>query len=141
MDWPSVDLAYHNDASYVDSKRLTMKDTGRTYTATEETLGNTTTLLAGEWKIFSLELTVEQMVEIQSSMYVAFIKTGSYIKTRFADYSNILKASKVEYSPNYGLRTSIDSLDGYTFVIQGAEAGGYEGDRYLGSWVAPDVLG
>ena len=79
------------------------------------------------------------MAEIQDAYFAGFIKAGSSVRTYHKSGSNVLRASKVGYTEKYGKKQSIDSLDGYTFIIQGA-ATGFEGSRYLGSWVASDAM-
>jgi hypothetical protein len=136
--WNNVEFYYGNEGGYLNTNRLTMTKTDRTYTMND--VGDMEYATAGEWAIYELKLTVAQMAEIQDSQYAGFIKADSFVRTKSLSSRNVLRASKVEYSESYGKKTSLDSLDGYTFVIQGFHKGGFEPDSYIGSWLASDLI-
>lgn len=131
--WNGVKMYYGNSTPYTAMNQLELTKTDMTYTVESTDL---TTLSAGEWDVYSLTLTIDQVKEIDSCKYVGFVKAGSYNRTRCTMAYNVLSASSTEYAEKYpNAPQSLESFDGYTFVIQGATNANDELSTYIGSWV------
>jgi hypothetical protein len=142
--WAGNDLELYYASvggGYKTTNRIALTPTDKTYTMEAEKIEGLEYVTAGEWQIYTAELTPAQMSAIQESIYMGFIKKDSFVRTKYTTSKNLLRASKEEYTPAYGSITAIDSLDGYTFVIQGKTSDGFEADSYMGSWVAADAIG
>lgn len=133
--WDNVQFVYGDSSAYTSTTKIDMTKTEKTYTV--ESVEGLTTLQTGEWTIYSLELTAEQMAEIDNSKYCGFKKTDSYVRTRHSTIGNVRRASLTEFENPYPYKyASIEAMDGKLFVIQGYYQSGYEADSYMGSWVA-----
>jgi hypothetical protein len=139
-DWSKneVELYYGPTNAYKDTNRLRMTKTDRTYKMDD--VGDMTYITAGEWVIYELKLTVDQMAELQDSYCMGFIIADSFVRTRCLSSRNILRASTVEFTESYSKKTSLDAIDGYTFLIQSYTKDGTEPCSYTGSWLAPDLV-
>lgn len=130
-----VELYYGTTSKYRATDRIEMTDTGETMTVSVE---DTTldTLASGEWKIYEVQLNLEQVKAIDNSSAVGFIKKGAWNKTSINFYRSILRATKIEGETAYtGVKESIETFDGLTFLISGEYDAQYETSTYLGSWV------
>ncbi len=131
-----VELYYGSTDKYRETERIEMTDTGETMTVSVE---DTTldSVVSGEWKIYEVQLNLEQVKAIDNSSAVGFIKKGSWNKTSINFYRSILRATKIEGETAYtGVKESIETFDGLTFLISGEYDAQYETSTYLGSWVA-----
>lgn len=134
--WSSgVELYYGDTSAYAATNRILMTKTDETIeVAVEDT--SLTSLVSGEWAVYEAKLTLDQVKAIDNSRAVGFIKAGSWNRTTISFYRAITQASKVEEVTAYGIRESIETFDGFTFVINDAYTPAYETTSYLGSWVA-----
>ena len=136
-EWSTgVELYYGNTTSYKDTNRLAMT---KTDISTNVSVSGTklTTLESGYWDVYELTLTAEQIVEIDSSNNVGFIKTGSYNRTSILQTKNICRASRIEGETAYtSAPETIEAFDGMTFIINDMSDAANERTSYLGSWVA-----
>ena len=72
------------------------------------------TLKSGNWDVYSVTLTVDQIKAIDNCQSVGFVKKGSFNRTAYTAYRNICKASKMDGNSTYsGVRESIETFDGY----------------------------
>ena len=130
-----VQLYYSNDTVYTNAARLDMKKLDETTNVTVDS-SKLTTLKSGEWDIYSVTLTVDQIKAIDDSQSVGFVKTGSFNRTSYTAYRNICKASKMEGDSTYsGVRESIETFDGYMFVINSCYTPSSENVTLTGSWI------
>lgn len=136
-DWNTgVDLYYGNTTAYKNTERITMTKTDKTVPVTinSDVLD---TVVSGDWVVYEAELTLEQVKAIDNSDTVGFIKTGSWNRTSTNKYYNITRASKVDTVSKYsGVKESIETFDGLTFVINSEANAAYETSTYLGKWNA-----
>ncbi|MGN0509327.1 MAG: hypothetical protein ACI4GX_08825 [Ruminococcus sp.] len=136
-EWSTgVELYYGNTTSYKDTNRLAMT---KTDISTNVSVSGTklTTLESGYWDVYELTLTAEQIIEIDNSNNVGFIKTGSYNRTSILQTKNICRASRIEGETAYtSAPETIEAFDGFTFVINDMKDAANERTSYLGSWVA-----
>ncbi|MGN0489999.1 hypothetical protein, partial [Ruminococcus sp.] len=136
-DWNTgVELYYGNTAIYTATERLAMTKTDKTVNVSANA-DKIPTLASGDWTVYSLTLTVDQIKAIDNSANVGFVKTGSYNRTSILSYRNIGKASKMDGVTTYnGVKESIETFDGYVFVINDHYPSSSESISYTGSWVA-----
>ena len=130
-----VELYYGNTTKYRDTNRIAMTKTGETVSVAVE--GTTLdTLAAGEWEVYEVQLTLEQVKAIDNAKSVGFIKAGAWNRTSTNFYRSIVRASKIDGVTSYsGISESIETFDGLTFVINGEFDEKYETTTYLGSWI------
>lgn len=135
-DWSTgVELYYGNTAIYTATERLAMTKTNKTVKVSVDA-GKIPTLASGDWTVYSLTLTVEQIKAIDDCANVGFVKTGSYNRTSILSYRNIGKASKMDGVTAYnGVKESIETFDGYVFVINDHYPSSSEPISYTGSWI------
>lgn len=136
-DWSTgAELYYGNTTSYKNTNRLAMTKTNTT-TTVDVAGSKLTTLASGDWDVYELTLTAEQIIEIDNSNNVGFIKTGSYNRTSILQTKNICRASRIYGETAYASAPeTIEAFDGLTFVINGMSDAANERTSYLGSWVA-----
>ncbi|MGN0450334.1 MAG: hypothetical protein ACI4G0_08290 [Ruminococcus sp.] len=136
-DWSTgVELYYGNTAIYTATERLAMTKTDKTVNVSVDA-DKIPTLASGDWTVYSLTLTVDQIKAIDDCANVGFVKTGSYNRTSILSYRNIGKASKMDGVTAYnGVKESIETFDGYVFVINDHYPSSSEPISYTGSWVA-----
>lgn len=136
-DWSTgAELYYGNTTSYKNTNRLAMTKTDTT-TTVDVAGSKLTTLASGDWNVYELTLTAEQIIEIDNSSNVGFIKTGSYNRTSILQTKNICRASRIYGETAYASAPeTIEAFDGLTFVINGMSDAANERTSYLGSWVA-----
>lgn len=135
-DWSKgVELYYGNTAIYTATERLAMTKTNKTVKVSVDA-GKIPTLASGNWTVYSLTLTVDQIKAIDDCANVGFVKTGSYNRTSILSYRNIGKASKMDGVTAYnGVKESIETFDGYVFVINDHYPSSNEPISYTGSWI------
>lgn len=135
-DWSTgVELYYGNTAIYTATERLAMTKTNKTVKVSVDT-GKIPTLASGNWTVYSLTLTVDQIKAIDNSANVGFVKKGSYNRTSILSYRNIGNASKMDGVTAYnGVKESIETFDGYVFVINDHYPSSNEPISYTGSWI------
>ena len=132
--WNGVDLYYSNStSSLTDAKRIAMTKTDKTITCDA---GTTTTLKAGNWTVYEITLTPEQIAEIDTYTSIGFAKSGSdLIKTVMYGKGKSIVYSTTESGKYTTAKSSIKAFDGKTFVISGSfSAAPYENQTYTGFW-------
>lgn len=133
--WNGAELYYGNTTIYTDTQRLKMTKTDKTVTVNIDG-EKLETLSSGDWEVYSLTLNVDQIKAIDNSANVGFINEGSFNRTSILGYRNICKASKMDGVTAYnGVKESIETFDGYVFVIGDHYATSSEGISYTGSWI------
>ena len=94
------------------------------------------TLASGDWDIYSLTLTVDQIKAIDESTAAGFVKKDSFNRTSIFSYRHLGKASSMAGDVKYkGIKQSMETFDGYTFVICDHYPTSDEPISYQGSWV------
>ena len=130
-----VELYYGNTTDSNQTNRLEMTATGKTISV-DLTGTDVKTLTSGDWEVYSLTLDAAQIREIDDCKNVGFIKAGSYNRTSILQTKNICRASKIQDVTDYTSSVeSIETFDGYTFVINDAQNANNERVTYLGSWI------
>lgn len=111
-----VNLYYGNDQkSFKNNTKIAMTKTGDTYKGSK---GKLTTLVSGNWDIYSVTLNAEQINRIDYAKYVGFANNYS----RKTGYANPLQ--KATNSGKYAsVPLSIADYDGKLFVINGSYLG------------------
>ena len=132
--WNGVDLYYSNSTSNLtDAKRIAMTKTNKTLACDA---GSTTTLKAGDWAVYELALTAEQVAEIDTYNSIGFAKQGSnVIKTVMYGKGTSVVYSTATSGEYTTAKSSLAAFDGKTFIISGAYVSGiYENQTYTGYW-------
>lgn len=130
-----VQLYYSNDNVYTKAERIDMKKVNETKKVTVDS-SKLKTLKSGNWDVYSVTLTVDQIKAIDNCQRVGFIKKGSFNRTSYMAYRNICRASKMDGDSTYsGVRESIETFDGYMFVINSCYTPSNENVTLTGSWV------
>lgn len=130
-----VQLYYSNDNVYTNAERIDMKKVNETKKVTVDS-SKLKTLKSGNWDVYSVTLTVDQIKAIDNCQSVGFVKKGSFNRTSYTAYRNICKASKMDGDSTYsGVRESIETFDGYMFVINSCYTPSNENISLTGSWV------
>lgn len=111
-----ANLYYGNDQkSFKNNTKIAMTKTGDTYKGSK---GKLTTLVSGNWDIYSVTLNAEQINRIDYAKYVGFANNYS----RKTGYANPLQ--KATESGKYAsVPLSIADYDGKMFVINGSYLG------------------
>ena len=135
-DWSTgVELYYGSTALYKETSRLEMTKTDATTNVTVDT-SLIPTLASGDWDIYSLTLTVDQIKAIDESTAAGFVKKDSFNRTSIFSYRHLGKASSMAGDVKYrGIKQSMETFDGYTFVICDHYPTSDEPISYQGSWV------
>lgn len=115
-NWSSANLFYGNDQkSLKNNTKVPMTKTGDTYAGDK---GKLTTLVSGDWDIYSVTLNAEQINRIDYAKYVGFVNGYS----RKTGYANPLQ--KATESGKYSdVPLSIADYDGKMFIINGSYLG------------------
>lgn len=130
-----VELYYGTGTTYKDTERFTMTKTEETKAVTVDST-KLATLKSGDWDVYSLTLTVEQIKAIDDCQRIGFIEKDSFNRTSYMGYRNICKASKMEGETTYsGFQESIETYDGYMFIISSCYSAQNENVTLTGSWV------
>ena len=135
-EWSTgVELYYGKTTAYKNTNRIAMTKLDKTV-AVDVAGTNLTTLASGNWDIYSVELTAEQITAIDAANNVGFIKAGSYNRTSILLTKNITRASRIEDVTAYtSAKETIEAFDGFTFVINDMQDAKNERTSYLGSWI------
>ncbi len=130
-----VELYYGSTNKYNETERILMTKTDETVAVSVD--GTTLeSLVSGDWVVYEVQLTLEQVKAIDNANTVGFIKAGSWNRTSTNFYRSIVRASKIDGVTKYnGVKESIETFDGLTFVINGEYDERYETTTYLGSWI------
>ena len=130
-----VELYYGDTTKYKETERIAMYDTGETVAVSVE--GTTLeSVVSGDWKVYEVKLTLEQVKAIDKAKSVGFIEANSWNRTSTNFYRSIVRASKIDGVTKYsGISESIETFDGLTFVLNGEYDARYETTTYLGSWM------
>ena len=135
-DWNNgVELYYGDTSTYTSTNRIPMTKTNETILVSVEGT-SLESVVSGDWAVYEVKLTLDQVKAIDKAKAVGFIKAGSWNKTTISFYRTIAHASKAEDVTAYGVRESIEVFDNFTFVINGYYNPPYETTSYMGSWVA-----
>ena len=126
-----VEFYYGNGGTYTEAAKLEMTKTNQTKAVAEYT-GNT--LVAGNWKVYSLTISAGNIREIDDSKMVGFVKKGAYNRTYYNQSKAVTRASTTSDNIKYGLPQSIETFDGKVFVIAGAANANGEHASYIGYW-------
>lgn len=130
-----VQLYYSNDSVYTNAARIDMTKLDETAKVAVDST-KLATLKSGDWDIYSVTLTVDQIKAIDGCQRIGFVKTGSFCRTSYTGYKNICKASKMEGETAYsGIQESIETYDGYMFVINDCTSSQNENVTFTGSWI------
>ena len=130
-----VELYYSNASTYKEAARLEMTKLDETKAVTVDST-KLATLKSGDWDVYSLTLTVEQIKAIDDCQRIGFIEKDSFNRTSYMGYRNICKASKMEGETTYsGFQESIETYDGYMFIISSCYSAQNENVTLTGSWV------
>ena len=97
---------------------------------------NLSTLKSGEWAVYSVTLTADEINEIRSSLSIGFAKSGSNARTGMRTAYSILNAGTDGKYENTG--ADITDFDGKMFVINGCYDSKYEVTTYTGYWTTAD---
>lgn len=135
-DWSKgVELYYGTADNYNNTSRIAMTKTDATV-AVDVSGTNLETLTSCDWTVYSVTLNADQIEAIENSENIGFIKQGSFNRTSFMVYRNILRAGKAGSNESYSYKqNSIFDYDGCTFIIDGHYPTSAEGISYTGSWV------
>ncbi len=117
--WNDVQLYYGESATMAKNNFIDMTATGKVATVDA---GSLKYVVSGDWAVYSVTLTAEQIAAIDSANRVGFANADNYnIRTDF------------RYANNVAGNASIAAYDGKMFVINGC-AGATEVNSYIGSW-------
>ena len=134
-DWADgVELYYGSTALYKETERLAMTKTG---TTTDVTVYSSLipTVVSGAWDVYSLTLTVDQIKAIDEASAAGFVKKDSFNRTSIFSYRHLGKASNMKGDVKYrGVKQSMETFDGYTFIICDHYPTSDEAISYQGSW-------
>ncbi len=132
--WNGVNLYYNSAATTSGAKTIAMTDTKKTV---DVQINGLKTVKSGNWKVYEVTLTADQIEAIDSSVMVGFsnsdnenLRTGAG-KTLYTATNAPVDGSSVSYSAP---GTSIIDLNGKTFIISGCYDSKYESKTYIGMW-------
>ena len=125
-----VYFRYGSSSTVSAATQFRMMQTDNWYTS------NTTAkmLKAGKWITYSLDLTAEQIAEIDKSNYTGFTSIyGAEVRTRFTYANSVTKACVGSYNSTYNTAiTPISKLNGKMFIIE--DSINEDTTSYLGYW-------
>ena len=131
-NWTGADFYYSVTSNIKDATRVAMTKTDKVYKADS----NLSTLKSGEWAVYSVTLTADEINEIRSSLSIGFAKSGSNARTGMRTAYSILNAGTDGKYENTG--ADITDFDGKMFVINGCYDSKYEVTTYTGYWTTAD---
>ena len=130
--WTGAELYYNTTAATIkDAVRIPMTKT--TLVTKAEPNTTNTTLKAGEWSVYTVKLTEEQIKAIDSSKLAGFVAEGREVRTGARKGKTILNSTTTNGKFTTG-KTSIKEFVGKTFIITDAYDKSYERSTYTGYW-------
>ena len=133
-NWTGADFYYSVTPNIKDATRVAMTKTDKVYKADS----NLSTLKSGEWAVYSVTLTADEINEIRSSLSIGFAKSGSNPRTGMRTAYSILNAGTDGKYASTG--ADITDFDGKMFVINGCYDSKYEATTYTGYWTTADKV-
>ena len=100
-----------------------MKDSGKTISVPDSLVSSLTNYKGGDWKVYTVDLTAEQVEAIDKSSVAGFCSGSSiYVKTTstknvFRDYNSVI------------------DLENYAFVVTGCTNAAQEKSSLTGKWI------
>ena len=131
-DWTGVDFYYSVSSKITDATRLAMTKTDKVFKVDS----SLSTLKSGEWAVYKITLSAEDVNEIGSSLAIGFAKSGSNVRTGMRTAYSIVNAGEDGTYASAG--SVITDFDGKMFVINGCYDSKYETSTYTGYWTSPD---
>ena len=133
--WTGAELYYNTTAATIkDAVRIPMTKT--TLVTKAEPNTTNTTLKAGEWSVYTVKLTEEQIKAIDSSKLAGFVAEGREVRTGARKGKTILNSTTTNGKFTTS-KTSIKEFVGKTFIITDAydkSCESYERSTYTGYW-------
>ena len=123
QNWSGGVYFYYGDSSVITSvTKLEMTPSGQTYTVSDSLVSSLTKYPAGDWEVYTLDLTAEQ-VEIIDNSSVSGFCSGSSIYVKTTSTRNVFR----DYN-------SVSDLANYTFVVTNCTNAAKEKSSLTGKW-------
>ena len=123
QNWSGGVYFYYGDSSVITTvTKLEMTPSGQTYTVNDSLVSALTKYVGGDWEVYTLELTAEQ-VEIIDNSSVSGFCSGSSIYVKTSSARNVFR----DYN-------SVSDLANYTFVATNCTNAAQERASLTGKW-------
>ena len=123
QNWSGGVYFYYGDSSVITTvTKLEMTPSGQTYTVDDSLVSSLTKYVGGDWEVYTLELTAEQ-VEIIDNSSVSGFCSGSSIYVKTSSARNVFR----DYN-------SVSDLANYTFVATNCVKADQEKASLTGKW-------
>ncbi len=119
--WKNVQLYYGESSKMDNNNFINMTATGKVATVTS--VGTLAKVVPGDWEVFSVTLTAEQIAAIDTAKRAGFINADNHNFRTDCRYANKISGNE-----------SIAAYDGKMFVIDGCVAASSEANTYTGKW-------
>ena len=123
QNWSGGVYFYYGDSSVITTvTKLAMTPSGKTYTVNDSLVSSLTKYVGGNWEVYTLDLTPEQ-VEIIDNSSVSGFCSGSSIYVKTTSTRNVFR----DYN-------SVSDLANYTFVVTNCTNAAQERASLTGKW-------
>ena len=123
QNWSGGAYFYYGNSSVITTvNKIAMKDSGKTISVPDSLVSSLTNYKGGDWKVYTVDLTAEQVEAIDNSSVSGFCSGNSiYVKTTstrnvFRDYNSVM------------------DLENYAFVVTGCTNAAKEKSSLTGKW-------
>ncbi len=121
--WEGVELYYGTSSLLSACDRVALEDTGKTVAIDASDLG-LSSVVSGDWKLYTVTLTEEQVAAIDSANHIGFVNTA-------CDYVKTTSTLDVTFG------SSVSAYDGAVFVVTDSITS-VEFNAYTGEWYVLD---
>ena len=123
QNWSGGAYFYYGKSSVITTvNKIAMKDSGKTISVPDSLVSSLKNYKGGDWKVYTVDLTAEQVEAIDNSSVSGFCSGNSiYVKTTstknvFRDYNSVM------------------DLENYAFVVTGCTNAAKEKTSLMGKW-------
>lgn len=136
FDWQTKEVVFYygNSKTFSENTLVPMTATAEKFYTDE--VGSSTVIEGGNgWIIYALNLTVGQVKAAQNASFVGFATSDGLNRTTLVSANNVLKASVDTYGDYSSKASTLEELNGKTFVIRDSLWGEISGESFVGYWV------
>ncbi|WP_449078461.1 alpha-amylase family glycosyl hydrolase [Ruminococcus sp.] len=124
QNWSGGAYFYYGNSSVITSvNKIAMKDSGKTISVPDSLVSSLKNYKGGDWKVYTVDLTAEQVEAIDKSSVAGFC-SGSSIYVKTTTTKNVFRDYK-----------SVMDLENYAFVVTGCTNAAQEKTSLTGKWI------
>lgn len=124
QNWSGGAYFYYGNSSVITSaNKIAMKDSGKTISVPDSLVSSLKNYKGGDWKVYTVDLTAEQVEAIDKSKVAGFC-SGSSIYVKTTSTKNVFRGYN-----------SVMDLENYAFVVTGCTNAAQEKSSLTGKWI------